>query len=209
LSSVEDWDFWIRVGKLGAEREVISIPLVAYRYLSNSMSRNPWRMYENSIRVIERINTHDERISKQNAGLSDSKNDLRNSIKIRLIQSIGLAVMQGNMDVALDRFRIEGRKYYLEFKPADFKQMNSFMTFKNFVRKDEVIGLLEKYPKQFETFFSKTYFTTSFQQAALFHVFIAHQKKRNRLQYGIFGRWKNWKLDNKRRGLERNFEKGY
>lgn len=209
LTSVEDWDFWIRVGKLGAEREVISTPLVAYRYLSNSMSRNPWRMYENNVRVIERINTQDERISIQKAGLNDAKNDLRAFIKIRLIQSIGLSVMQENIDDALDRFRIEGRKYHLEFTPADFKQMNSFMTFKNFVRKDEVIALLEKYPPKFASFFSKTYFTSSFQEAALFYVFITHQKKLNHQQFGIFGRWKNWKLDNRRRALDRNFEKGY
>lgn len=209
LTSVEDWDFWIRVGKLGAELEVLSTPLVAYRYLSNSMSRNPWRMYENNVRVIERINSTDERISIQKVGFNDAKNDLRSSIKIRLIQSIGLCVMQGKIDEALERFRMEGRKYHLEFTPGDFKQMNSFMTFKNFVRKDEVIALLEKYPPQFASFFSKTYFTPSFQEASLFHVFISHHKKLNHQQFGIFGRWKNWKLDNKRRTLDRNFEKGY
>jgi glycosyltransferase involved in cell wall biosynthesis len=209
LTSVEDWDFWIRVGKLGAERETISTPLVAYRYLSNSMSRNPWRMFENNVRVIERIHTSDDRINHQKAGLNDANNDLREYIKIRLIQSLGLCVMQGNIDDALQRFRTESRHYHLEFKPADFRQMNSFMTFKNLLRKSEVNDVLEIYPNQFSLFFAKTYFSTAFQEAALFHVFIAHQKKQNRQQYGIFGRWKNWKLDNRRRALERNIEKGY
>jgi hypothetical protein len=117
--------------------------------------------------------------------------------------------MQGNIDDAFERFRIESRKYHLDFKPADFRQMNSYMTFKNLLRKAEVNEVLEKYPNHFLAFFAKTYFTSGFQEAAMFHVFLAHQKKQNRQRFGLFGRWKNWKLDNRRRDLERNIEKGY
>lgn len=209
LNSVEDWDFWIRVGKLGITRFVIKSCLVAYRYTPQSMSRNPWRMYENNVSVIERIGMKDQRISDGIDNQEDKLYDLRQFIKIRLIQSLGLCIMQGNVEDALDRFRKEGRHYHLEFTPADFRQMNSYMTFKNLVRKSEVTEVLQTYPKLFSAFFSKTYFTPAFQEAAILHVFIAHQKKQNHFNFGILGKLKNLRLDNKRRDCSRCIEKGY
>lgn len=195
LKSAEDWDYWIRVAKMGVERFVISKQMVAYRYTSNSMSRNPWRMYENTVEVIKRVPLKDNRISINSPLNVDMIFDTENAIKVRLIQALGLNIMQGNIEEALRKFNEESNKYNFHYHPIDFRQMNSFMTFKNWYRAEDVKKVLSEYPKLFTDFFSNTNFSSEFQKKACYYVFEFHLKNRNLLNYHFIGKMMNRVLD--------------
>ena len=208
LKSAEDWDFWIRVAKMGVSRYTVREPWVAYRYNSNSMSRKPWIMYENTVKVIERIPSFDSRIKRESKWNDDQPFDVKEAVKTRLIQCLGLNIMQGNIQEALENFRKESRYYQFLFQPHEFRHMNSFMTFKNWYRPQDVGEILKKYPPIFTQFFTQTYFSESFQEACIDFVFEFHQKNQNRYKWGIFGKWKNRQIDNKLNRLQFQPEKG-
>ena len=195
LKSAEDWDFWIRVAKMGVERYTIREPWVAYRYSSNSMSRNPWRMYENTVKVIERIPNIDNRILRVSEWNTEMDFDLKEAVKTRFIQCLGLCIMQGKIVEALEYFRREGRIYHFLYKPEEFRHMNSFMTFRHWYRREDVDMVLEKYPELYHQFFKQTYFSESFQQACISSIFEFHQKNQNQFRWGILGKWRNKQID--------------
>jgi hypothetical protein len=195
LKSAEDWDFWIRVAKMGVERYTIREPWVAYRYSSNSMSRNPWRMYENTVKVIERIPNIDNRILRVSEWNTEMDFDLKEAVKTRFIQCLGLCIMQGKIVEALEYFRREGRIYHFLYKPEEFRHMNSFMTFRHWYRREDVDMVLEKYPELYHQFFKQTYFSESFQQASISSIFEFHQKNQNQFRWGILGKWRNKQID--------------
>ncbi len=195
LKSAEDWDMWIRAAKNEGKRKIIFQPLVAVRHLQNSMTRNPWRMYENTVEVIKRVPLKDNRI-KQNSPLNiDTNFDVQKSIKARLIQALGLNIMQGNITEALDKFNSESQMYNFQYHPIDFRQMNSFMTFKNWYRAEDVKKVLNDYPQLFGDFFSKTNFSSEFQKKACYYVFEFHLKNSNLLKYQFIGKIMNRVLD--------------
>ncbi len=195
LKSAEDWDYWIRVAKMGIERFVIRKPMVAYRYTSNSMSRNPWRMYENTVEVIKRVPLNDNRIRNNSPLNAELKFDVEKAIKSRLIQALGLNIMQGNIDEALGKFNEESIKFNFHYHPIDFRQMNSFMTFKNWYRPEDLKKVLSDYPQLFTDFFSKTNFSSEFQKKACYYVFEFHLKNSNILKYQFLGKILNRILD--------------
>jgi glycosyltransferase involved in cell wall biosynthesis len=207
LKSAEDWDFWIRVAKMGVQRFTIREALVGYRYTSNSMSRNPWRMYENTVEVIKRIQVKDNRIKRNSPSNVDTFYDVNKAIKARLIQALGLNIMQGNLDEALDKFNLESKKYEFNYHPIDFRQMNSFMTFKNMYRPEDVKKVLTDYPKLFTIFFAKTNFSPDFQKKASYYVFEFHLKNSNLIKYHFLGKIINRVLDvtvNSKKNREEN-----
>lgn len=208
LKSAEDWDFWIRVAKMGVSRYTLREPLVAYRHNSNSMSRKPWIMYENTVKAIERIPSHDNRIKRKSIWNEDKFFDVKEAVKIRLIQCLGLSIMQGNIQEALEKFRQESRYYQFLFEPHEFRHMNSFMTFKNWYRPQDVDDILKKYPSKFEHFFIQTYFGDLFQKVSLDYVFEFHQKNQNIYRWRFIGKWKNRQFDNKMKRLRFQPEKG-
>jgi len=208
LKSAEDWDFWIRVAKMGVPRFTVREPWVAYRYNSMSMTRNPWRMYENTVKVIERIPSFDQRIQRKSIFNEDLEYDVKEAVKIRLIQCLGLTIMQGDIDLALEKFRKESRDYQFLFEPHEFRHMNSFMTFKNWYRKKDVEDILTKFPPLFNQFFKQTYFSESFQHTCMLYVFEFHKKNQNLYRWGFWGKWKNRQLDNKLKQIRFQAEKG-
>jgi glycosyltransferase involved in cell wall biosynthesis len=195
LKSAEDWDMWIRAAKNEGKRKIIYKALVSVRHLQNSMTRNPWRMYENTVAVIKRVPLKDNRI-KHNSPLNiDTDFDVEKAIKARLIQALGLNIMQGNLDEALSKFNTESTLYNFHYNPIDFRQMNSFMTFKNWYRAEDVKKVLSDYPKFYVDFFSKTNFSSEFQKKACYYVFEFHLKNSNLLKYNFWGKIMNRVLD--------------
>jgi glycosyltransferase involved in cell wall biosynthesis len=195
LKSAEDWDMWIRAAKNEGKRKIIYKALVSVRHLQNSMTRNPWRMYENTVEVIKRVPLKDNRISNNSPLNVDMAFNIEKFIKARLLQALGLNIMQGNIDEALSKFNEESSKYNFHYHPIDFRQMNSFMTFKNWYRPDDVQKVLTDYPKFYETFFSKTSFSSEFQKKACYYVFEFHLKNSNLLKFKIIGKIINRILD--------------
>ncbi len=208
LRSAEDWDFWLRAAKAGAKRFIVQKPLVAYRQLHNSMSRNAWTMYANTIKVIERRKQNDVRIQTDSEFNIERTIDDKPAIKHRLLQCLGLNIMQGNTEESFQYFKTESQKYQLIYKPSDFALMNSFLSFRHWYRKDDVFRVLKEYPKYYNTFFKKTLFTSDFIDAAFKYVFKFHYNNSNIISFGFVGKILNY-LHNRK--LKKLFltEKGY
>jgi glycosyltransferase involved in cell wall biosynthesis len=199
LRSAEDWDFWLRAGKLGAMRRTIASPLVAYRYLDNSMSRSPWRMYENTEKVVNRIPLDDLRLSQAVVvDIQLTEKELQGIHKRNVLQIAGLAIMQGKISEALAFFERETVKYSLEYKPVDFALMNSFLTFRYHYSKAQIDLVLNVFRPYFADFFEQSSFDKDFSKDALAHIFERHLKNRNQIRYGIFGRVLNYLMDRKK-----------
>jgi hypothetical protein len=103
--------------------------------------------------------------------------------------------MQGNIEEALHKFNEESSKYNFHYYPIDFRQMNSFMTFKNWYRAEDIKKVLTDYPKFYTDFFSRTNFSANFQMKACYYVFEFHLKNSNLLKYHFIGKIMNRVLD--------------
>lgn len=55
LTSVEDWDLWVRLARAGARWHCVDRPLAEYRIRRGAMHQNPRRMLENRLRVLAKI----------------------------------------------------------------------------------------------------------------------------------------------------------
>lgn len=55
LTSVEDWDLWLRLARAGARWHCVDRPLAEYRIRRGAMHQNPRRMLENRLRVLAKI----------------------------------------------------------------------------------------------------------------------------------------------------------
>lgn len=55
LTSVEDWDLWLRISRAGARWRCIDRPLAEYRIRAGAMHDNPQRMLDNRLRVLEKF----------------------------------------------------------------------------------------------------------------------------------------------------------
>ena len=55
LTSLEDWDLWLRLSRDGILWACIDRPLAEYRIRPNAMHQNPARMAENAIRVLDKL----------------------------------------------------------------------------------------------------------------------------------------------------------
>lgn len=55
LTSVEDWDLWLRLSQAGARWHCVDLPLAEYRIRHDGMHQNAARMLDNRLRVLGKI----------------------------------------------------------------------------------------------------------------------------------------------------------
>jgi cellulose synthase/poly-beta-1,6-N-acetylglucosamine synthase-like glycosyltransferase len=55
LTSLEDWDLWLRLARAGARWHYVDRPLAEYRLRPDAMHQDPGRMLENRLRVLARV----------------------------------------------------------------------------------------------------------------------------------------------------------
>jgi glycosyltransferase involved in cell wall biosynthesis len=55
LTSLEDWDFWLRIAHAGCHFGSIPVTLAFYRKMAGTMSTNSERMYRNALTIIDRL----------------------------------------------------------------------------------------------------------------------------------------------------------
>lgn len=209
LKSAEDWDFWHRVAKLNCKAAIVNETLVAYRHTTGSMSRNPWRMYENILTVWHRINgTETNVVLNDNLYNKKSFSDYT-FVKQNLIQCLALDIMQEQFQSAFEKFQVESKKYGFIYKPSDFCKMNSYLTFRYWYRKNDVINILTNYPTIFKIFFSKTQFSVQFIELSLFNIFKSHYKAMYQYKWGLFGNFIFQTHAFRMRMIKETIEKGY
>jgi GT2 family glycosyltransferase len=62
LRTCEDWDLWQRIARTGARFETIAEVLVFYRLSVAGASLDPWQLWSDGLRVIERGHSPDPRV---------------------------------------------------------------------------------------------------------------------------------------------------
>ncbi len=187
LKSAEDWDFWIRAAKVGARIQTVSKPMVAYRYVQNSMSRNGFRMYEALKTVAIRAPQKDLRIDANYPLNRDYDFDVKPVIKRCLLQCLGVTVMQGHIQESLQLFEKERKQMDLVFEPKDFGLMCSYLSFRYCYAEDKLKQVFNEFYSNFEAFFKELDGDLIDSRKALKHVFDRYSKVRRKQQFGLFG----------------------
>lgn len=186
LRSAEDWDYWIRAIKAGARLSCIAVPLVCYRYVQTSMSRDAFRMY-NALKIVTlRAPKMDDRILIHSAFNKDYKVAIAPVIKFQLLRCLGVSIMQGKIKESVDLFQSERNKYELTFNPQDYLFMSSYLSFRYFHSAAELYTVFSEFVPRFKEFFKQIELYGKEMEAAIKVIFGAQYKIRNHQRYGRF-----------------------
>ncbi|PZX49803.1 glycosyltransferase involved in cell wall biosynthesis [Algoriphagus ratkowskyi] len=183
LKSAEDWDFWIRAAK--CELKIVSIPdvLAAYRYSDHSMSRDGSRMYEALKEVFLRISQHDSRINVQNQIIPQGV-DISRGILAALMPCLGVMIVQGNVEAALELYRTERIAFNLKPSKKDFCKLNSYLTFRYWNSLKELELVLEEFEPRIRFFLEVIIPSKLVANRISREIFRSSKMKLNHLRYG-------------------------
>ena len=186
LKSVEDWDYWLRIAKSGAQLKEINLPLVYYRYVNNSMSRNAFVMYESLLTVIERGPKKDSRIKIDSALNKDYDFNSNRVLQEVLLRSLGVSIMQGKIDQSILFFKEHSPISLNGYKVGDYEYMCSYLSFRYWYSQADIKEVFESIYPNFNLFFNRLGYNKSITNKALYHVFKSHYFHRNIFKYGKF-----------------------
>jgi glycosyltransferase involved in cell wall biosynthesis len=184
LKSVEDWDFWMRAVKAGCTIEIISNPLVYYRYSKNSMSRDPFVLYNALKIVISRGPKKDNRIVIESSLNKDYSFDINFVLQKVLIRSLGVGIMQGKIKKCLEFFKLETSKDLNQHTSKEFELMCSYLSFRYWYSKSDIEEVFTLYYPNFADFFDEAGYSKSFKRKALYNIFKRHLFHKNINSYG-------------------------
>ncbi|WP_144603312.1 glycosyltransferase family 2 protein [Algoriphagus algorifonticola] len=184
LKSCEDWDLWLRVTKSGTQIKTIPNLLARYRYVSGSMSRNAKVMYFSLSSVTQRAVRTDYRIHSESNANQDLDLEITPMIKSHFIKCLGILLHQGKVEEALIFYQEEQAKWKWNFETKDFAGLNSQLTFRYFLGKNQIQNLLNHKLPNFKLFFEMIGFSEQQIKNALQVVFEPQLKKHNHLKYG-------------------------
>lgn len=187
LKSCEDWDFWIRAGKMGSK--IVSVPedLVAYRYVPTSMSRNPRVMYEALSEVSERAGRIDPRLPKGSSYNQEYDLNISEIQKNHLIRMIGVLLQQGKVEEAVEWYEGEEKKWEWKIKKEDWKGLGSYLSWAYFFEKEQIEKLLRESLSKVQYFFQKLHYSKDQSVKLSRMVFSPQLKKRNHIKFGRIG----------------------
>lgn len=184
LRSGEDWDYWIRAGKLCACLGTIRQVGVAYRYVTNSMSRDAFRMYDALKTVAVRAPQQDVRITEDSPCNKNYTLKLSDTLKRHLLTCLGVSVMQGKIRESVELFNKEIADYAIKLKSTDFQFMYSYLSFRYWNSRKEVELIFKDLYPRFKSFFNEVGLDTHEQSGALHEIFKIPRKLQNRYRYG-------------------------
>lgn len=184
LRSVEDWDFWLRAAKAGATQKTIKMPLVYYRYVRNSMSRNAFVMYDAIKKVVLRGPQKDNRILENSPFNKDYDFDTNPVLQKALIRTLGVSIMQGEIEKSVLLFENESLKTINEHSPDEFALMCSYLSFRYWYSPSDIKNVLGTIYPNFKLFFRTINYNNKLVNKALFHIFKQHYYYQNKYRYG-------------------------
>ena len=184
LKSLEDWDYWIRAAKSGAKHAIILEPLVFYRYVKNSMSRNASIMYESYKTVAQRAVCEDSRISAHSDINKDYHYDMSFTLQRGLISVLGVSIMQNKIEESILLFNKESKIEYKNYRPKDFEPMCSYLSFRYWYEKKDIEIVFSDLRPRFENFFNELGYDRAFTRQAIYFIFKRHLFIRNKNKYG-------------------------
>ncbi|MCU0402841.1 MAG: glycosyltransferase, partial [Algoriphagus sp.] len=192
LKSCEDWDFWIRAGKMGAKIYSISKVLVGYRYVPDSMSRNPLVMYEALSEVSRRAGQPDKRLPKEAPFNQVVELDYPSIQKKHLIRMVGVLLHQGKVNQAAEWYLKEKESWSWEETDRDWKGLATYLSWGYFFEPHQIDTLLSKTSGDLAAFFKVLGYSKPKIQLLLRLIFEPQLKRRNHQEYGkLIGGIKN------------------
>jgi glycosyltransferase involved in cell wall biosynthesis len=184
LKSLEDWDFWLRTAKVGGTKNTIDKPLVYYRYVRNSMSRNAIVMYESFKKVAQRAPKKDDRIRIDSPENKDYEFDSNLILNEALLRFLGVSIMQGSIEQSVSLFQQESSKQIIAYSPAEFEPMCSYLSFRYWYSRSDIDSVFSEIYPNFKRFFQLIGYQKNSINSALFHIFKRHYFYRNIYKYG-------------------------
>ncbi len=184
LKSVEDWDYWLRVAKSGALLKEIKLPLVYYRYVKNSMSRNAFVMYEALKKVIDRSIKKDNRITIESDLNKNYNIDTTKVLQEALIRSLGVSIMQGKIEESVELFKKESKKLIEEYQPEEYQIMCSYLSFRYWYSENEINEIIISTIPEFILFFKKIGYSNTRIKKIIFFIFNQHLCHLNKYRFG-------------------------
>lgn len=184
LNSLEDWDYWIRAAKAGAELKIIPKPLAYYRYVKNSMSRNAFVMFKAFKQVTLRAGKKDERITIDIPSNKEYDVQTEMMLKKMLIRILGVSIMQGKVMESVRFFKEETPILLEKYDPIEFEEMCSYLSFRYWYNDSEIKEVLGSIRFHFELFFDALGIDKSYKNKALFNIFKRHIYRDNMNRYG-------------------------
>ena len=192
LRSCEDWDFWIRAGKMGAKIQSIPEVLVGYRYVPTSMSRNPRVMYDSLSEVSQRAGKKDHRLPKEAPFNQDYELDYPTVQKKHLIRMLGVMLHQEKVSEAVEWYSSEKKVWKWVETDMDWKGLSSYLSWGYFFEQDQIDHLLVKTAQDLDEFFTLLGFSPKKIQILIRMIFEPQFKKRNHHRFGrVLGALKN------------------
>jgi len=184
LKSLEDWDMWLRIFKSGIEVITIRRPLVYYRYVKNSMSRNAAIMFHSFEIVTARAVTYDSRIKVESAANKSYDFDMRPVLERALIRMTALPVMQGKVAEAIQFFKQKFQGDLNLLDPSSYEEMCSYLSFRYWYSENEIDIVLNQLSPKFREFFLGLGYDNRFIKKAMHFVFKRHIYHQNRRKAG-------------------------
>jgi len=185
LKSAEDWDLWIRMYKVGVKISVIEDALVYYRISDNSMSRQAFTMYDALKKVAQRACQKDERLSFSVTAGEEAAGELSATVKRMLLMCMGVAVMQGKIEQAIELIYQEFGEWGFDLHPEDFKYMCSYLSFRYQVSNEDLKWIKDELMPLFRFFFEKLAWQNLDNKKAFAAAFSIHDKLMNRKKWGF------------------------
>jgi GT2 family glycosyltransferase len=153
LKSCEDWEFWIRVAKMGFKIITISEVIAGYRYVPNSMSRKPKVMYEALSEVSRRAFINNSALLSSFHDNSQTSIDLKEIQKKHLIRCLGVSIHQGKAKEAATWFREEVPRWNWDIQDEDWLGLSSQLSWRYFLEKGEIEEIFTRVLPDLELFF--------------------------------------------------------
>lgn len=188
LKSCEDWDFWIRAGKMGAKIYTIPEFLVGYRYVPTSMSRNPRVMYDSLTEVSRRAGIPDHRLPKDASYNHAVDLDYSNIQKKHLIRMLGVMLHQGKAKEAGDWYSKEKKAWNWDEEDTDWMGLSTYLSWGYFFQPNQIEELLTDTTKDLTDFFSQLGYSKNKIKKLNRMIFEPQLKRRNHQRFGrLFG----------------------
>lgn len=196
LKSCEDWEYWIRVAKMGAKMITIPEVIAGYRYVPDSMSRKPKVMYEALSEVTRRALYNDSRLTDSSSGKADRTEVLSDIQKKHLIRCLGVFIHQGNAHEAAVWYREELTRWNWEIKDEDWLGLSSQLSWRYFLEKREIEGIFDQVLPELKIFFSELGYSREQIHKLTRSILRPQRFRSNHLRYGrCFGAAINRLLD--------------
>ena len=188
LKSCEDWDFWIRAGKMGAKLHYTPIIGVGYRYVPTSMSRNPKIMYESLKKVSKRAAQVDQRLSLKGKFNVATELDLSKEKKKHFFQNLGVMIHKNQVSEAVEWLNIEKEKNSWVISDQEFFRMSSYLSWRYFNRLDLIEMLEISLIPSLNEFFISIGIEKAKAKKLISHLLKPQFMIKNHLKYGkVFG----------------------